>query len=253
MSIPSFSATHAVLAACLATQANGQTPATGETRPGFAVVELFTSEGCSSCPPADRLLAEIDKWADSSGLPVYVLSFHVDYWDRLGWKDPYASAAYTGRQREYAAASNERSVYTPQMIVNGGSGFIGSDGKRAAAALGEAVAARPSASLALEASPVGQSYRLRYRATDAPPGSVINVALVEPAGTQNVARGENAGRQLAHVNIVRAFRQASVDPDGVGEITLAAPAGAIGPLETIVYLQEANTGRVLAAASAPAP
>lgn len=220
----------------------------------FAVVELFTSEGCSSCPPADRLLAELDAWATKNDLPVYALSFHVDYWDRLGWADPYASPEFSQRQRAYATASSERSVYTPQMIVNGERGFVGSQGKQAAAALSQALAAKPSAVVAIEsATKTGETVEVHYQVTDAPAGSVLSLALVQPDGSQRVTRGENAGRQLVHVNIVRAFDQVPLDPSGTGNVELARPAGFDGPLETIAYLQQSNTGRVLAAASASAP
>src|SRR5580693_8460725 len=91
---------------------------------GFAVVELFTSEGCSSCPPADQLVARIQQ--EEKDLPVYILAFHVDYWDRLGWKDAFSDARYTQRQNHYASWLNLQSVYTPQIIVNGRKEFVGS-------------------------------------------------------------------------------------------------------------------------------
>ena len=93
----------------------------------FAVVELFTSEGCSSCPPAEALLNQIHPRAAKSGQRIYTLAFHVDYWDRLGWKDPFSEAAYSQRQNSYANGFGEDRIYTPQMIVNGRGGFVGSD------------------------------------------------------------------------------------------------------------------------------
>ena len=98
-----------------------------ETGTPFAVVELFTSEGCSSCPPADNLLGEIVKDAQKGQQRVYCLSFHVDYWNSLGWRDPYSDPAFSRRQREYARAFESVQVYTPQMVVNGSTGFVGSD------------------------------------------------------------------------------------------------------------------------------
>src|ERR1700761_8258700 len=92
---------------------------------GFAVIELFTSEGCSSCPPADALVARVQK--ESNGKPVYILAFHVDYWNRLGWKDVFSSAEYSERQSEYAKYLKLESVYTPQVIVNGKKEFVGSE------------------------------------------------------------------------------------------------------------------------------
>src|SRR5882757_10188754 len=92
---------------------------------GFAVVELFTSEGCSSCPSADALVAAVQK--ENKDQPVYILAFHVDYWDRLGWKDAFSDAAYSDRQRAYASWLRLSSIYTPQVVVNGRKEFVGSD------------------------------------------------------------------------------------------------------------------------------
>jgi hypothetical protein len=105
--------------------------------PGFAVVELFTSEGCSSCPPADQVLADV-----SHGAGVYALEYHVDYWNSLGCRDPYSAAAYSDRQRAYADALGEDQVYTPQMIVNGTNAFVGSNRQRAEAAIAAGLAAQ---------------------------------------------------------------------------------------------------------------
>src|SRR5476649_2001101 len=92
---------------------------------GFAVIELFTSEGCSSCPPADALVAKVQK--ESADKPVYILAFHVDYWNRLGWKDAFSSAEYSYRQSQYARWLKLSSVYTPQIVVNGHTEFVGSE------------------------------------------------------------------------------------------------------------------------------
>ncbi len=92
---------------------------------GFAVVELFTSEGCSSCPPADELVARIQK--EYKDQPVYILAFHVDYWNRLGWRDVFSNAGYSARQSEYAKYLNLPQVYTPQIVVNGKKEFVGSE------------------------------------------------------------------------------------------------------------------------------
>jgi len=107
---------------------------------GFAVVELFTSEGCSSCPPADEILAKIAREYPDN---VYVLGFHVDYWDRLGWRDIYSSADYTHRQQKYAQLFNLNSIYTPQAIVNGKHEFVGSNESSLRSAIEEGLAATP--------------------------------------------------------------------------------------------------------------
>ncbi|MEO6849831.1 MAG: DUF1223 domain-containing protein, partial [Mucilaginibacter sp.] len=95
------------------------------TSKGFAVVELFTSEGCSSCPPADAVVAKVQK--ESANKPVYILAYHVDYWNRLGWKDVFSSPEYSARQNQYAHWLKLSSVYTPQVVVNGRTEFVGSE------------------------------------------------------------------------------------------------------------------------------
>src|SRR5258708_28691391 len=108
----------AVALACVMNFLSAQNP---------VVIELFTSQGCSSCPAADKNLAEIIEKAEVNGQQVIGLSFHVDYWNYIGWKDPYSKAEFTERQRKYSAHMNSESVYTPQMIVNSEKEFIGSD------------------------------------------------------------------------------------------------------------------------------
>ena len=184
---------------------------------GFAVVELFTSEGCSSCPPADRLLAEL------AGRPnVYALEFHVDYWNSLGWRDPFSAAAFTDRQRGYDEALGE-DVYTPQMVVNGTTAFVGSNRAQAEAAIARALAAAPSASLTATVA----NGLLTYRAVNAPAHARLGVAVVDSSRTVHVGRGENGGRTLTHVRVVRKFTSVPVSATGSGTIPLPAaiPAG----------------------------
>src|SRR5439155_3600475 len=169
----------------------------------FAVVELFTSEGCSSCPPADALLREIDSAAQRDRAPVYALAFHVDYWDALGWADPYASARWSQRQKAYAEARGGESVYTPQMLVNGGASFVGSDRQKAERAIAAALGQRASVSVSVRAERSDDgALRVRVVTNGAPEGAVVNVALVERGLVSGVARGENAGKTLRHDGVV---------------------------------------------------
>ncbi|MDF2431558.1 MAG: hypothetical protein JWP44_1189, partial [Mucilaginibacter sp.] len=117
---------------------------------GFAVIELFTSEGCSSCPPADELVAKIEK--ESKDKPVYILAYHVDYWNRLGWRDVFSSANFSKRQHEYADYLHLQSVYTPQIVVNGKSEFVGSEESTLRKAITASLQKAPAAQLTLTVS-----------------------------------------------------------------------------------------------------
>ena len=163
----------------------------------FAVVELFTSQGCSSCPPADHLLRQIAENNERTGTNVYPLSFHVDYWNRLGWKDPFSSAEYTKRQRAYASLMRERGVYTPQMIVGGTTGFVGSDGKKAKAAIMESRNDQRVGVLIAKSIPLpNHEFKVDVTAGEIDDGTLINFALVQTEATTQVPRGENANRKL---------------------------------------------------------
>jgi hypothetical protein len=189
----------------------------GDGGAGAAVVELFTSEGCSSCPPADGVLASL-----AADPRVFALSFHVDYWDELGWPDRFSSPESTARQRAYAASFGTRSLYTPQLVIGGSNTFVGSDREHAASSVAAALA-RPAAvsvSLAVHAS-ASRSIAVETLAPGAPDGAVVNVAIVERSATTQVRAGENAGRTLRHVDVVRAFASR---PAPAGTVTLDLPA-----------------------------
>ncbi len=205
------------------------------------LVELFTSEGCSSCPPADALLSRLQ--ADPR---IVALAYHVDYWDSLGWKDPFASAAFTGRQREHAARFDRGRLYTPQMVVDGAQGFVGSD---EGAALRSIAAGRPKPGLRL--SVLGN--RLGVDADAAGEIATVWLALAEDGLESRVLRGENAGRALRHDGVVRELRRLD-GPLGRSafhrEVELALrPGWARGRMKAVVFLQ-AREGRILAVASA---
>jgi hypothetical protein len=220
-----------------------------------AVVELFTSEGCSSCPPADAVLADLARARDRH---VFALAFHVDYWNALGWADRFASPEATARQRAYARSLGTRAVYTPQMIVGGTEEFTGSDRDRADVAVARALAHPANVRLSVLARRDGPDMvSVDFVATGAPAGAVLDVAVVEHRASTSVRSGENAGKRLLHANVVRAFTA----------IPLAAARGSVRvPLprviarqdaEVIAYVQStppAGGGMpVLGAASAPLP
>ena len=166
------------------------------------LVELFTSEGCSSCPPADNALARLAQRQPVEGVELIALGFHVDYWDYLGWKDPYSLPEYGERQRRYALGGDENRVYTPQMVVDGARSFVGGeDEARAQAAL---AGKRPKVPLRLTARVEGDTVVVRVRTEKVPErGLELWAALAEDGLFSEVKRGENAGRKLAHAAVVR--------------------------------------------------
>lgn len=208
--------------------------------PPFAVLELFTSEGCSSCPPADTLLTELGREPG-----VLALAFHVDYWDRLGWVDPFGSPEATARQHAYGRRFGAGRIYTPQLVVNGRRELVGSDAGEARLAVVAARALPVTAQLTLEGEPARGEARWRLEGAGA--GQVLNIALVERGLSVAVPRGENGGRTLRHEHVVRAFR--TVPATEVGAVTLDVPTTAKREnLRMIIYLQDPTTLAITAAA-----
>ncbi|MEH0821464.1 DUF1223 domain-containing protein [Micromonospora sp. CPCC 205714] len=195
---------------------------------GFAVVEMFTSQGCNSCPPAEEVLSEIDRDARQRGQAVYALGFHVDYWDHLGWTDPYGDPAHTLRQEAYARAFGAGGLYTPQMVVNGTVEFVGSDRRQASSAIKRALSEAVATSLTLSVEDVvegtgdGRRVVVDYQVERPPEQAVLNVAVVETGLENDVPRGENAGRRLRQDGVVRAFTSAKLDL-GRGRVELGVP------------------------------
>jgi hypothetical protein len=214
-------------------------------RAPFALVELFTSEGCSSCPPAEALLGEVALQARSQGTRVFALAWHVDYWNHLGWKDPYASPAHTLRQRRYAKALRTSDIYTPQMIVNGKQHFVGSSRSGARAAIRVALSTPPALGLSLSRrSGLGVAYRIQG---DLPLGAQVVACLTERGLTTAIEEGENAGRALPHEEVVRAFRSQVATAEG--EVQLSAPSGLrLERSSLVVFVQAKRHGAILGAA-----
>ncbi|HTF67661.1 MAG TPA: DUF1223 domain-containing protein [Edaphobacter sp.] len=213
------------------------------------LVELFTSEGCSSCPPADQLLARIQQ-ADPNAV---VLSEHVTYWNGIGWRDPFSSLDSTERQNNYVQHMGLSSSYTPQMVVNGRYEFVGSDAGAAAQALHQAAA---GASVPLTISDLKTTHN--HVAFSLQTGTVdkeaqLLVVLAQNAGIEHVASGENGGRTLRHVAIARTIRQVASVKDGsayVGSVSLDVPQAIAGEgWHLVVFLQQGPGGPILGVAS----
>ncbi|MEP6614689.1 MAG: DUF1223 domain-containing protein [Mucilaginibacter sp.] len=216
---------------------------------GFAVIELFTSEGCSSCPPADALVAKIEK--ESGDKPVYILAYHVDYWDRLGWKDQFSSADFSKRQNEYARYLKLQSVYTPQIIVNGKTEFVGSEEGTLRNAIRAGLQSKAGAKLDLAvANADAKQASLKYTVEGADKNTLLQVAVLEKSATSKVGAGENSGRMLSHVQIVRKLQQVALAGNN-GTASISLPNGFdVKNWEIIGFLQNRTNGAITGATKA---
>lgn len=226
--------------------------------PGPVLVELFTSEGCSSCPPADRLLAELVEAGGVAGVPIVALEEHVSYWNYLGWRDPFSSAAFSRRQERYARALPSR-VYTPQMVVDGREGLVGSVSHDVRHAI-ERAGRTPKLQVALTpAREDGGRLRVSWRVSTAGGhplrrGADVLLAITEDDLTVDVGSGENGGRRLQHVAVVRHLASVGeLDADD-HELTddsdlRVSPEWNPSALRAAVFVQDQRTLAVLGAAS----
>jgi hypothetical protein len=215
-------------------------PALAETRPPLAVIELFTSQGCSSSPPADELLGEFAHDAD-----IVAVSLPVTYWDYLGWSDTRASQANTSRQFSYAARRGDRAVFTPQMIINGRTPVVGSDATEVRAVIAEQAGGGLGPSVPIDIRLAGRLFEVHVGGSDSTAKTAtVWIGAVEPSVTVSIARGENAGRRLVYNNVVRVLQ-----PVGVwrGEpLSIELPADKIdrsGGGSAVVILQTEVDGR----------
>jgi hypothetical protein len=229
------------------------------------LVELFTSEGCSSCPPADEVMARLAKTQPVAGAEIIAMGEHVDYWNHLGWTDPYSSAEFSKRQNDYASAFASDQIYTPQMIVDGHASFVGSDLAKAQEEIAKAVAT-PKATVEIsraenQASRKGKANSLTLSVSvknlpSVKPGDNAEVllALTQDGLSSNVTRGENGGHRLTHAAVVRKLSAIGrIKPEDAS--FSAAPVINIPgdwdrkSVHVVVFVQEHSSRHVLGAAS----
>lgn len=220
-----------------------------ETQPshGFAVVELFTSEGCSSCPAADEAVIALAKKYKEN---VFILGFHVDYWNHLGWKDAFSSADYSDRQKQYASSFSLNSIYTPQIVVNGKTEFVGSDRSKLKTAIEKELSNTTSSSIELSARENDDKKVVVNVKSENAANSKINFALVQLQAQSNVSRGENEGRQLHHINIVRDFKTMETTGKQVSAYLNIPASLSKKDFIVIAYVQDKNNMHITHAASA---
>ncbi|MBI2425306.1 MAG: DUF1223 domain-containing protein [Candidatus Hydrogenedentes bacterium] len=222
------------------------------------LLELFTSQGCSSCPPAEEVLNGLLANPDPAN-PIIALAFHVDYWDRLGWKDRYASPGATARQYRYAESFKSDRVYTPQLILNGTVEFLGSNRDRADRAL-KAAQSTPRATIELQmGAPENPSARIAISKLQAlKPADAIHLycALTEDHRKDHIERGENAGRTLHQMAVVRHLQDLGPLPPGEDEFTTTLPLTLdpewnVDRLNLVVFLQSNGIGPILGLTAKP--
>ena len=228
--------------------------------PGRPVlVELFTSQGCSSCPPADRMLAEIaaQPLGERAVIP---LAFHVDYWNYIGWTDPFSSADWSARQRRYGAAFDNGRIYTPELVVAGAADCVGTDGSRLRKQVAAAAAEPERATVELQPAPRGAggswpvTVKAQRRAEPGAPAAEVLLAVYENGLETPVSRGENASRKLRNDRVVRRLVRAVTLPAGGGNAEQRVEV-AVDPtwgkdVGLVAFVQEPSTLRVLAVAEA---
>ncbi|MBJ2124478.1 thioredoxin family protein [Flavobacterium sp. IB48] len=211
---------------------------------GFALLELYTSEGCSSCPPADELLGKIqNEYRDKN---VYVLAYHVDYWDKQGWKDIFSNADFTKRQYDYAQFLGKEPIYTPQVIINGKTDYIGSQETSLRNGIKSVLSKPGSVSLNLEANQNENSISVNYNVEGTSKNSRLLLAVVQKEAKSNVKRGENANRVLSHYQIVRNLQSVDLNKNKKGTASVRLPKNYNAQdFEIIGFVQDMNSGTIL--------
>lgn len=214
--------------------------------PRPVIVELFTSEGCSSCPPSDEVLRRLEA-QPPPGVEVIALGLHLDYWDSLGWRDRFSEAAFTARQGVYARAFQQSSVYTPEMVVDGRVGFVGSKETKVAEVLQEA-AKQPTVPITLKFENGALSIHLPEPV--ALKGAKLWLAITEDGLSDVVMAGENEGRRIRHAAVVRRLKDLGAPQDATMPLELPS-AWNRDQLHAVVFAQGPSSLVILGAASIP--
>ena len=211
----------------------------------FILLELFTPQGCSSCPSADKLLAKTYEEAQRNHKQLFVLSYHVDYWDRLGWKDPFSQSLFTKRQYQYGEHFGLQGVYTPQVVVNGAKEFVGSDARKLNSALESTTNPKAKIDISLEDvkwqnGQISFGYNLKGDIKN----SDLQVAILSKKEETNIPRGENSGLKLSGSNVVRILQTIKATEKSTFSVTLPKDLSKENT-RIIVFAQDAKNSQVL--------
>jgi hypothetical protein len=240
----------AVISLCMALLAKTSEP--GVPRRAV-VVELFTSEGCSSCPPADELLGRLRQDLSAKNVQVIPLGFHVDYWNSLGWKDRFSSAEFTRRQEQYTRALKVDGPYTPEMVVDGEAEFVGNDAGQAQRTIRQQANQLETAQVKI--APVAEDQlNIQVKGAAGPSGrnALVILAITEDNLSTQVGAGENGGRTLHHAAVVRELRELGMLHNGIMETTVPLKLEKDwkrNDLRAVVFVQQGPSGKIEGAAS----
>lgn len=227
--------------ACTTSTANGvKRKAVRDSSHQKILIELFTSQGCSSCPPADKLVSNLAQ----GDTDLVVLSFHVDYWDRLGWKDMFSNHAYTFRQEQYVQTFHDESAYTPQAVIQGQFEMVGSNRNGISAALNNIRKENDDVQLTADATLNGTTVTIHYKINEAKPNQQLMAALVQTHTSTAIQRGENSGVQLDGYNVVRSF-ETFVFAQKEGHVKLTLPSDVKQDnASVVVFVQDIPTKKI---------
>ncbi|MEM1408338.1 MAG: DUF1223 domain-containing protein, partial [Bacteroidota bacterium] len=215
-----------------------------------AVVELFTSQGCSSCPSADKNLSQLI--TNNTDRMVFGLSFHVSYWNYLGWKDPYSKEVFTERQRKYAAKFANSSIYTPHLSVNGKEEFVGSKQVKTKQVIERSLSQQTNHTINAQLKVVGDRLEVLYDIEGEHEGYVLNIALVERNLQTKILRGENQHKTLHHDNVVREFTTQKLSASGRHSIDIP-PGLSFSNTSVILYTQRKTSFEITGASAVDLP
>jgi hypothetical protein len=238
------------LSATLLLLASVAGPRARAAEPTPVIVELFTSEGCSSCPPADQLLSDLVRTQPVKDALVIPLSEHVDYWDHLGWKDVFSNPECSKRQRQYSAWLGTEQVYTPQVVINGKAECVGSNESDLNEKIQHALSTPITHAIVLQARQQEKKALINYQVKGQTAGNRLVIAVVQKHAVRKIQRGENEGRTLEHTSIVRDFRSFKIDQQK-GSLELPLPEGFnLQDWEIMGLMQRTSNGEIVAAARA---
>lgn len=211
----------------------------------IVIAELFTSEGCSSCPAAEALMKEMEALTAKESTAVVGLAFHITYWDHLGWKDPYGRQEYTNRQKKYGELLSSQQ-YTPQMVMNGEFEFVGGNPFAFRKTLSQVSGKPYDYTLEANATYLGNQVTINYSLNKKSKSELLNIAVVETMVENRVKNGENKDRLLRHHNVVRNFQTINLEPRGRVQMEMGADSD-LKNYEVVLYVQHRRNLEILGA------